>query len=74
MRRHRTDFLSLIFGLVFLLAVVWWALGRNIHIGLPVLGWSVAAGLIVLGVLGLLGALAGSRHSANRELDDERRD
>jgi hypothetical protein len=60
MNRHRTDVVSLIFGAVFLLVVGWWAIGRTIDVGLPMLGWAVALGLIVIGVFGLLGALRGS--------------
>jgi hypothetical protein len=59
MNRHRTDAVSLAFGAVFLLVAGWWLIGRTIDIGLPALGWAVALGLIVIGVLGLLGALRG---------------
>ena len=59
MKRHRTDAVSLAFGAVFLLVAGWWAIGRTIDVGLPALGWAVALGLIVIGVLGLLGALRG---------------
>jgi hypothetical protein len=59
MNRHRTDAVSLAFGAVFLLVAGWWVIGRTIDVGLPTLGWAVALGLIVIGVLGLLGALRG---------------
>ena len=59
MNRHRTDVVSLAFGAVFLLVAGWWVIGRTIDIGLPALGWAVALGLILVGVLGLLGALRG---------------
>ncbi|OLE30643.1 MAG: hypothetical protein AUG44_00785 [Actinobacteria bacterium 13_1_20CM_3_71_11] len=59
MNRHRTDAVSLAFGAVFLLIAGWWVIGRTVDIGLPALGWAVAMGLIVIGVLGLLGALRG---------------
>jgi hypothetical protein len=61
MKPHRTDGLSLAFGLVFLLAVGWWLFGRAVDIPLPQLGWFVAGALIVFGVLGLLGALRSDR-------------
>lgn len=57
MKTHRTDGLSLAFGLIFVAAVGWWFFGRTVDIALPQLGWLVAAALIIFGVLGLLGAL-----------------
>jgi hypothetical protein len=57
MKAHRTDGLSLAFGLIFLAAVGWWFFGRTVDIALPHLGWLVAAALIVFGALGLFGAL-----------------
>jgi hypothetical protein len=57
MKTHRTDGLSLAFGLIFLVSVGWWFFGRTVDLALPQLGWLVAAALIVFGVLGLLGAL-----------------
>jgi hypothetical protein len=75
MKAHRTDGLSLAFGLVFLAAVGWWFFGRTLEVALPRLGWFAAAALIVFGVLGLLGALrsdAGRKAPANTgALDDE---
>jgi hypothetical protein len=59
MNRHRTDAISLAFGAVFLLIAGWWVVGRTIDIGLPAFGWLVALGLIVVGALGLIGALRG---------------
>jgi hypothetical protein len=59
MNRHRTDAISLAFGAVFLLIAGWWAVGRTIDVGLPAFGWTLAVGLIVVGVLGLVGALRG---------------
>ncbi|MDT5035742.1 MAG: hypothetical protein QOE03_927 [Micromonosporaceae bacterium] len=70
MKAHRTDGLSLAFGLVFLVAVGWWFFGRAVDIALPQLGWFIAGALIVFGALGLFGALrsdAGRRSRANRE-------
>jgi hypothetical protein len=61
MNRHRTDAVSLAFGAVFLLIAGWWLIARTIDIGLPALGWAVALGLILIGVLGLLGVLRGGR-------------
>ncbi|WP_250001225.1 hypothetical protein [Actinoplanes sp. M2I2] len=61
MRPHRTDGVSLSFGVLFLLVVAWWAVTRVVTVHLPAVGWLVAGGLIVFGVLGLLGALRSAR-------------
>jgi hypothetical protein len=61
MKRHRTDALSLAFGAVYLLVAGWWLIGQRIDLGLPQLGWALALGLIVLGVVGLLGAMRSHR-------------
>ena len=76
MKSHRTDGLSLAFGLIFLAAVGWWFFGRTVDIALPQFGWFVAGALIVFGVLGLFGALrsdAKRRSRANKEagFDDD---
>ena len=57
MNRHRTDAVSLAFGAIFLFVAGWWAIGRTIDIGLPAVGWALALGLILVGALGLAGAL-----------------
>jgi len=61
MKPHRTDGVSLSFGLIFLLIAFWWALSRVMTIHLPAVGWLVAGGLIVFGVFGLLGAIRSGR-------------
>jgi hypothetical protein len=61
MRPHRTDGVSLSFGVLFLLVVAWWAVSRVVNLHLPAVGWLVAGGLIVFGVVGLLGALRSAR-------------
>lgn len=61
MKAHPTDGLSLTLGVIFLAIVGWWALARTVDLTLPNLGWFVAAGLILLGSLGLVGALRRSR-------------
>jgi hypothetical protein len=59
MKRHRTDGVSLVFGVIFLLVAAWWLLGHTVHIGLGTLAWVIAVALIAIGGLGLLGALRG---------------
>jgi hypothetical protein len=68
MKRHRTDVLSLVFGLIFILVAIWWALGNTVRIGLGTLAWATAVALILLGGLGLLGALRG-RDPVSRDQD-----
>jgi len=61
MKPHRTDGISLSFGLIFLLVALWWAVSRVVDIHLPAVGWLVAGALIVFGVIGLLGAIRSGR-------------
>jgi hypothetical protein len=61
MKSHRTDGVSLTFGVFFLVLAAWYLLARLVRLELPALGWSVAGGLILLGLLGLVGALRTSR-------------
>jgi hypothetical protein len=59
MRRHRTDAVSLGFGLLFLAIAGWWVLSRYLDLGIdvPHTGWVAAALLIVLGLLGVAASL-----------------
>ena len=61
MRRHATDLVSLIFGLIFVVGAGWWFtvnyLNLTINWELPHLGWFLAGGLIVLGLLGVAASL-----------------
>ncbi|KUL36594.1 hypothetical protein [Actinoplanes awajinensis] len=61
MKPHRMDGVSLTFGLLFLLIAAWWGLSAVITLHLPALGWTVAGGLILFGVIGLLGAITSGR-------------
>ncbi|MFF5080151.1 hypothetical protein ACFY36_24115 [Actinoplanes sp. NPDC000266] len=63
MRPHRADGVSLSFGILFLIVVAWWAVSAVVTVHLPAVGWLVAGGLIVFGVIGLLGALRSARGS-----------
>jgi hypothetical protein len=61
MRPHRTDGISLSFGLIFLLVAVWWAVAQIVNVRLPAAGWLVAGALILFGTIGLLGAIRSGR-------------
>jgi hypothetical protein len=63
MRPHRTDGVSLSFGVIFLLVAGWWALSRVVSVHLPAVGWLIAGGLILFGVIGLLGAIRSGRRT-----------
>jgi hypothetical protein len=70
MKGHRTDAISLVFGLGFLFIALWWLVSRSVSVGLPTLGWVLAAALISLGGLGLVGALRASR-PGNRDSEPD---
>ncbi|WP_019869413.1 hypothetical protein [Salinispora oceanensis] len=61
MKAHRTDLVSLIFGLLFLLFAAWWLVARLLEFTLPPVGWFLAGALLLIGVLGLVGALRAAR-------------
>lgn len=67
MKAHRTDAVSLTFGLIFLGVVVWWVAGSAISVNLPDLGWFVAGALILFGIVGLLGMLRGDRSKRSED-------
>ncbi|MFK3981137.1 hypothetical protein ACI2K4_12250 [Micromonospora sp. NPDC050397] len=64
MKAHRTDGVSLTFALIFLAIAGWWLAAQFLDFALPAVGWMLAGGLILIGVLGLLGALRSGRSSA----------
>jgi hypothetical protein len=64
MKPHRTDGVSLSFGLIFLLVALWWAVSRVVTVHLPAIGWLIAGALILFGVIGLLGAIRSGRRTA----------
>ena len=65
MNRHRTDAVSLTFGLIFLAVVVSWISGSYLDVSLPNVGWLLALALIGLGLLGVLLTLRPRREPVN---------
>jgi hypothetical protein len=61
MKRHGTDGVSLAFALIFLALSAWWLIGRYVSIDVPNLGWVMAVGLIVVGLLGVAMSLRSNR-------------
>ncbi|MEU4789655.1 hypothetical protein AB0F95_08115 [Micromonospora tulbaghiae] len=53
--------MSFAFGLVFLGLSVWWLLARILGLSVPPVGWFLAGGLVLIGLLGLIGALRSGR-------------
>jgi hypothetical protein len=70
MKPHRTDSVSLTFGLIFLGIVIVWLFNIVIDVRLPRPGWIAAGGLILFGLLGLLGALRSDRKRDNNPDSD----
>jgi hypothetical protein len=70
MKLHRTDGLSLAFGLVFLAAAALWLLARLVTLNAPTVGWLVVGGLILLGGFGVAHAIinSGRRHTDDQPL------
>jgi hypothetical protein len=67
MRRHSTDLVSLVFGLVFAVVAGWWLVGRyvmNVNLHIPNFGFIAAGILILLGLLGAIGSLRRDRAPA----------
>jgi hypothetical protein len=61
---HKTDALSLGFGLAFLAFAAWWQVLASVDIDLPEVGWFVAGALVVGGLLGLVVSLRHHHGSA----------
>jgi hypothetical protein len=65
MTRHRTDVVSLLFGLLFIALAGWWAvayyLGWTLDWNVPNFGWFAAGVLIVVGLFGVVASLRRDR-------------
>lgn len=63
---HRTDGVSLAFGMVFLGLAGLWVASRVVSVNIVTFGWFVVGMLLLLGVLGIAGSLV----AATRRGDD----
>jgi hypothetical protein len=65
MKRHSTDVVSLIFGLLFVAVAAWWAasyyLNWALNWNVPNFGWIAAGALIVLGLIGVVASVRRDR-------------
>jgi hypothetical protein len=74
MKRHSTDAVSLVFGVIFIAVAVWWLVDTYLFINLniPNVGWIAAGALIMLGALGVVFSLRGERpNGPERDGGDE---
>jgi hypothetical protein len=62
---HRTDLVSLSFGLVFLAAAGLWLAGRLVTLDARTVGWFVAGSLVLLGGAGLAHVLVTHRRRSD---------
>lgn len=66
MKPHRTDLISLAFGVVFLAAASVWLTDLLVGLEVITVGWFVAGSLLLLGAAGLTSALT-SNHRRSRD-------
>jgi membrane protease YdiL (CAAX protease family) len=64
MKAHRTDTLSLVFGLIFVVVAGGFLAESYFDLELPEVGWFIAAGVIFVGVVTAAGALIPDRSPA----------
>lgn len=67
MRPHRTDSVSLFFGLAFLMISLGYVANVYLDLSLPSMGWFIAAGLVFLGIVGAVTALVPTKQAAPLE-------
>ena len=63
MKRHSTDAVSLVFGLIFLGVAGWWLLAGAIDLAASTVAWLAALVLVLGGGIGLFVTLRAARHS-----------
>lgn len=61
MKSHRTDSISLFFGLAFLIIALGYLTKVYLNLNLPSMGWFIAGGLVFLGIVGAVTALVPSK-------------
>ena len=71
MKSHRTDSVSLFFGLAFLMIALGYLAKVYLKLDLPSMGWFVALGLIFLGIVGAITALIPSRKSEQQPVAEQ---
>lgn len=70
MKRHATDSVSLFFGLAFLGIAVAFLFFQATDAQVPDVRWFLAAGLVLLGLMGIFGALRPRRNVDPADADD----
>lgn len=61
MNKHETDVFSLVFGVALLVVVGAWLVAKTVSITWLTMGWVFAAGLVLIGLLGVVSALRPAR-------------
>jgi hypothetical protein len=70
MKAHRTDVLSLVFGLLFLAVVLGFTAQSMFNLRLPDIRWFLAGGGVLVGLIVLVTALAPDRASRKAAQND----
>ncbi len=61
MNRHEVDLFSLVFGVALLVVVGAWLVAKTVAVTWITMGWVFAAGLVLIGLLGVVSALRPTR-------------
>lgn len=67
MKPHRTDSISLFFGLAFVIISLGFLAKVYLNLNLPSMGWFIAGGLVFLGIVGAVTALVPTKQAAPEE-------